>query len=268
MAPNGARFLYHGDALAFGGRVTRPYAAQIEPQAAVVLPIIGGYGNVRVDNFRFLDLVSFRSATSTVAGSEVQLDETKDAMTIVYNTLVSTTIEDLNVRDVVTADRIVARLVSEHTVVYKKGAELTPKAEVPITLVSSRFENLRVAGTEIVPRLQEALCTTPTIAALKGAAKKKALTAVGATGTVLEPPSPGESVVTSLFERPDVFPAGCSADECSWGIKIDGFGTVFLGEVILAHGTRRLTMLHIKMGSPEEADLVVGGGTGNGSTYP
>src|SRR5208282_4813183 len=91
---------YHYNAHGHGlsGRFDRPVEQLIDVQAGSSLPTIGGHGSSRVDNFRFRELVSFRAAYSHVSGSRNDADGT-------YTTLVTSTVEGLNILDVVTADR-------------------------------------------------------------------------------------------------------------------------------------------------------------------
>src|SRR6266851_5018301 len=58
-------FHYHACAHAFSGRFTRPFDHLIDVQAASSLPIIGGHGNSRVENFQFREFVSFRKGSTS-----------------------------------------------------------------------------------------------------------------------------------------------------------------------------------------------------------
>ncbi len=247
------RFLYNGSALALGGSVTRPYCDIIAPQASMVLPISGGHGSVCVDDFRFRDLISFKRAVSTTSGSHA--DEAGGNR--IYNTLVTTTIEGLNIRNVVTADRVVGKLVSEHS----------GDGEVPLHVVGTHFDNLRIAGEAVEPRAIAALFAGDTVETLHAMCKKHKAP-FGLDGKPINfEKIPAKGVLVSLFERPATLPAGCSA-EGTWGIKVPGFGTVYLGELFVTRGARSLTMIRIEMGSPEQGDVDAGIVRGNGSTYP
>src|SRR5262245_19846470 len=270
MAPQiDQRFLYHGSALGVGGFITRPFSEIIPPQAGSVLPITGGHGSTRVENFRYRDLVSFDAAFSTVSGDESE----DDAGGRVFNSLVTVTIEGLNIRQVVTADKVVARLVSRQS-----GGQ----SELPIHPVGSYFENLRVAGVKLVPTTNDVLFGCQTVAELAVECPKQARPPLDAFGQPLRlrppaartqaqggaPASFQEQVaLTSVFQRPDPLPAGCTAVG-AWGIAVPGFGTVYLGELLITHGSRRLTMIRVKMGSPEEGEVAAADVGGNGSTYP
>ncbi len=126
-APVPRTYHYHANAHVLSAQFNRPVEHLIEVQAATSLPTIGGHGNSRVENFRFQEFVSFRRGYSHVSGSKHESNET-------FTTLVTSTVEDLNILDVVTADRVVARLASSHHLDH---------AEARVNMVGSKFENLR-----------------------------------------------------------------------------------------------------------------------------
>src|SRR5882762_2441347 len=98
-------FHYHANAHAFSGHFSRPFEHQIDVQAGSVLPIIGGHGQARVENFQFREFLSFHRGYTHVSGAE----QKEDDGTLSHNTLVTSTIEGLNLLDVVTADRASSR---------------------------------------------------------------------------------------------------------------------------------------------------------------
>jgi hypothetical protein len=53
-----------------------------------------------------------------------------------------------------------------------------------------------------------------------------------------------------------------------YSIKWDGFGRIFLGEVIASDKDRRVSMIRLKMGSSAAGTATIGGGQTNGSTVP
>jgi len=55
-------FLYNGQGHALSGKIDRPIEEIIEVQAGMSLPMSGGYGSVRVENFRLKEIVSFKEA--------------------------------------------------------------------------------------------------------------------------------------------------------------------------------------------------------------
>src|SRR5690349_20950786 len=99
------KFHYHASAHALSGELTRPVQRLIEVQAGISLPSTGGAGSSSVENFRFDQVVSFKRGYSQVSGSvKRQTNKT------IHTTHATAAVENLNILDVVTADRIVARL--------------------------------------------------------------------------------------------------------------------------------------------------------------
>jgi hypothetical protein len=122
---------YHAEASALEGRLNRPVTQILYPQAAVSLSREGGYRSARVEEFRVEEVLSFRSAYTQVAGTRSL--KANHGQT----TLATAVLENFNVLDVVTADRIVAQV----------GTDYVNESYIPsITFLGTRFENLRIAG--------------------------------------------------------------------------------------------------------------------------
>ena len=84
------------EANALSGYIKRPLQAFIPPQAGVTLPPSGGFLTQRVERFRFENILACSSCSSQASSSE-------DDETGKRSVLVSTTIEGLNVLEVLTA---------------------------------------------------------------------------------------------------------------------------------------------------------------------
>jgi hypothetical protein len=125
---------YDAEATAFEGNLFVPLRQEIKPQAFVKLPTTGGYLAQRSCGYRVESLLSFESAYTQVAGNR----DVKPCYG--FHTLTTSVVEGLNVLDVVTADRVVAQISTEHPL----------DGYVPsITFLGTRFENLRIAGHKI-----------------------------------------------------------------------------------------------------------------------
>jgi hypothetical protein len=123
--------IYHAEATVLTGHLRLPLAQEIKPQAYLKLRDQGGYLSQHSSEYRVEGVVSFRSAYTQVAGN---LDSKTGHG---WNTLSTSVVEDLNVMDVVTADRVVGQISTDHP----------PSGYVPrVTFLGSRFENLRIAG--------------------------------------------------------------------------------------------------------------------------
>ncbi len=125
---------YYAKAEALSGDITLPLLQEVKPPTYVKLNERGGYHSQHVDNYRLGGIVSFRSAYTQVGGNpDTKTDHG-------WNTLATSVIEGLNVLDIVTADRIVCQISTDHPLV----------GYVPtVTFLGTRFENLRIAGHEL-----------------------------------------------------------------------------------------------------------------------
>ncbi len=248
------RFLYHGEAIAASGVIRLPFQEVIDIQASVALPMDGGYGAARVENFKYRELLSFGSAHSVVIGAYSEEDKA-------WQTLATTTIEKLDVMGVVTADRIVARITSKHP---KNGDEPS------IIPLGSSFENLRIAGVRVAVDLATDLFTklgkfTDLQRACRANPKSfEPMLMVPPDGKDLPLSKAGMAGVTLV--------RGCDYRDKAYvtknAIKVDHFGMVYLAEMYVDGNSRRLTMLRIELGCPVEGGVALGSVGGNGLPYP
>jgi hypothetical protein len=123
--------LYDAQAFALEGELHLPLRAEIKPQAYLDLSKTGGYLSQRAHDYRLEGVISFRAAYTQVAGN---LDRKPGHG---YVTLATAVLEDFNILDVVTAERVVAQVSTEHPL---DGS--TPE----ITFLGTRFDHLRIAG--------------------------------------------------------------------------------------------------------------------------
>ena len=125
------KHVYEAEAEALSGNLTLPLNQPIKPPTFVKLNKCGGYLSQHVENYRLGGAVSFRSAYTQVAGNpSTKVDHG-------YNTLATSVLEGLNILDIVTADRIVCQISTDHPL----------DGYVPtVTFLGTRIENLRIAG--------------------------------------------------------------------------------------------------------------------------
>jgi hypothetical protein len=258
MSPNPYRtFHYHACAHAFSGKFTRPFEHQIDVLAGSVLPIIGGHGQARAENFQFREFLSFKKGYSHVSGADQDDDKT-------HNTLVIASIEGLNILDIVTADRVVARLYSKH----KEG-----EREGFFTIVGSRFENLRIADCEVDVDLDFGLFKKiPTYeAAVKDFKNKGDFYKIAhdpfKTGKSIETPDANGVFLCSCVKKIKTDDCPGVEQECHW-FDVPGFGRVYLGELVIQHGQRTLTMIRFEIGSAVSGKGTAVQAFSNGRTYP
>ncbi len=219
-------FHFHALGHALSGTFHRPFDHVIPAQAATSLPSIGGHASSRVEHFQSHHFVSFRAGHSHVSGSWM------DDKTVV--TGATATLEGLNILDFITADRVVARLTSEGTQGQK---------ETHIIALGSEFDNLRIGGHPVKVTLHHDLfLKNPTHQDLT-----KAVATLKNSGRIVA--TDDGAILCSLVEKIDTNLPGVEIK--GHILRIPHFGEVSLAEVLAVAGTRTLTMIRLKLGSPD-----------------
>lgn len=123
--------VYHAEADIFKADLEQPFHEKVRPQASVKLHGESHYQFKYAPPFRLEGILSYQSGYTQVAGHCSSKPDHG------YATLTTSVIEGLNILEVLTADRIVAQISTEHPL---DGA-------VPsVSFLGTRFENLRIAG--------------------------------------------------------------------------------------------------------------------------
>jgi hypothetical protein len=149
---------FHAEAHALTGKLTLPFEQEIKKQAFVKLQgnseelLLEGEANKKLKekkapenylsqhakNFRFEGIISYSAAHTQVSGHRSKKHEGA------FVTLASSVVEDLNVLNVVTADRVVAQISTTHF----------PDVYAPkVTFLGTHFENLRIFRHRVFPKL-------------------------------------------------------------------------------------------------------------------
>jgi hypothetical protein len=248
------RMLYHADAVGASGNLTLPVQETMPIQASVCLPVIGGHGAAEVNEFRYRNILYFSWAESTVVGSYSEKDKAHGSAAMAI-------IEGLNIMDVVTCDRIVARVTTKHA-----------GNEPSIIPMGSLFENLRIAGYPITPdlaidtftqletweRLNSAHDNDPKI--------REQLNKQSFHKPVERLPTSKGIFGCTLVRDFGPLPSGLEVRD--GGIYVPHFGTVYLGEFYVSQYSRRLLMMHVDLGCSTEGCFGAGGSGGNGIPWP
>ncbi len=275
---------YDADANAIGGRIERPFDQIVPVQAPLSLPASGGFASTRSNNFNFQGLMSFRSAESKVAGSQSPRNGA-------WTTVVSTAIEGLNILNVVTADRVVAQISTEHP-----AEGYVPK----VSFVGTQFVNLRISGRVIDPVLDFGFCDPgdgreyPSQPCIEN---KSFLNKVDEQHRLMHaqqnekdnrwtryrdllqqryPPKTDSNpegagnqkrgmVLCSLVQE---LRGDCPGKTFGHVLVIPDFGRITLGELLVDHNSFHLIMLRLDLGCPVNGGVTGGDTRTNGSSYP
>ncbi len=150
MAEKSTSHYFHAEAHALTGRLKLPFVQDIKKQAFVKLEgqladlpddvrAQRNYFSQHAKNFRLEGIISYSSAHTQVAGHASDKQEGASV------TLATSVVEDLNVLNVVTADRVVAQISTTHI----------PGEPAPhVTFLGTHFENLRIARHRAEPYLK------------------------------------------------------------------------------------------------------------------
>lgn len=259
-------YIYHGDAFGVSARFEHPNKMTVPTQAQAILAPTGGEAFSSVRDFNFQDAVMFDEAMARAVGSQ-----DPDGS---YHTDASATIRNLRFLQV-HADFVNARVTSVHRVrETRKG--VIDEADVSVT--GSAIQNLIIAGQKIDLAFDtETFARFPTFESLrKGDPKRGFLYGHGSVKDAI--------VHTTIVKAIDGVPQLSAserktllndADAELSGIRyynnvvlVPHFGKIFIGEVIIERGYRRINMLRIELGCGTGGGGTVGGGGGNGGDIP
>lgn len=136
---NSSLYFHHASAFGLAGQIDRPIQKAIAPLTAVSLAPSGGHGMQSIDNYNVPGVLSCGAAYAEVGGS---LDASNNNT---YTTYATSVVENLNIWNVITADRVVSRVTVYHP--PKKSPD--DPSEPSFSIVGSHFDNLKIAGQTI-----------------------------------------------------------------------------------------------------------------------
>jgi hypothetical protein len=270
------KHIFNAEAKIIEGHLRQPLTQQIQPQAHTQLPAEGGYRYCHSRDFRIEGVLSYESAYSHVSGCKSLKSGGG------WETLSTTVIQGLNILEILTADRVVGQIITEHPLI----------GHVPtISFLGTRFENLRIAGEPVELDLDvDILGQKPendapyskdgeVLSRIENQYKRIS----GSSDLPAEMAGHYNQLASSLESTEKV---ECSLVNQAAGaysgkthghiIRIPHFGTVTLGKVKVTHsqfaaGTPQqtlveLTMIDLKLGCAIEMDGPIGGGSNNGGS--
>ena len=272
--------IFNAEASVLKGHLKLPVNQEIETQTHSKLAEKGGYFSQRSGGYRLESVISFCSSYSHVAGNR-SLKPGEG-----WHTLTTTVLEGLNVLDVLTADRVVGQMITEHPLI----------GYVPsISFLGTRFENLRIAGHPVELDIDHEIFG-PKQAVDAPYTRDRGL--LGRVSRQYERIRQHKDLPAELLERYNRLSStlgAAEAVECSlvnqaagrypgrtFGhvITIPGFGVITLMKLTVKHEepheetrvpkktTVSLTMVDLKLGCVVAGDVPVGNGSTNGGTQP
>ena len=256
-------FLFHGSAFGLAARFDHPEKVTIPTQAMAVLAPTGGEASSTVKSFQYKEAVTFDEATARVVGSQ-----DPDGS---YHTDVTATIRGLRFLQLVHADLIVARVNSIHRPRETRRGIID---ESEVTVTGSGIEGLYIAGKKLDFELDtEVFSDNATFEKLRKAKRGGMYGHAPAKETLIR-----HSVVKAIDGQPISDAERKMTRDPKYilpGVRIDGhvvwvphFGKIFIGEVIVQRGYRRINMLRMELGCGTGGGGTAGGGEGNGGEIP
>jgi hypothetical protein len=265
------------DANALGGYLEKPLQKAIPTLAPVSLPAVGGVATARSEAFTLDEIVSCSAAYTRVSGRE---NPVKDGISS-SSLLVTAVVEDLNILEVVRAERVVAQL----------SIDLSSGSALKISLAGSAFEGLWLAGKKCHPDLNEDLQkpgltwedvrgagltqgekVLPDFQKFSEDAYQWALSRhrrmspnpkKPADGDSAGQPVGGGSAQVSLVNSLSVSGFGRS---CGHVVEIPHFGRIIFGELLISRETVQLVAIRAELGCVTGGRITAccGGGGGTG----
>jgi len=145
---NGKPHYFHAEAHALKAKVESPVDTEVRPQAFVKIQgtlaeLSNGEGkrnyfSQHAKNYRLESVFSYSAAHTQVSAHKSSKDERNSV------TLATSVVENLNILNVVTADRVVAQISTTH-----RPGEYVPE----VTFLGTHFENLKIARHKVLPIL-------------------------------------------------------------------------------------------------------------------
>jgi hypothetical protein len=135
---------FHAEAHALSGELRAPVKQVIEPHVPIELnDERGGHLTRITEEVSIEGLISFKAAHTRVSGSKSLKHEA-------WVTLSTSILEGLNVFEILTADRVVAQVSTEHPLV---------NGHVPrVIFLGTKFENLRICGIPVTVHYNFGVC--------------------------------------------------------------------------------------------------------------
>ncbi len=264
------RFYFHADANALGGVITQPTQTIIPSSSSVSLAQAGGFGVSRAEKIRVDGVLSCGEAAVSVFGG---YDTGHDG----WRTLVTVSVDNLNILHAFTADRIVAQL----SVVHPASGGLPQ-----VSLAGSQYVNLKIAGVLVEPTLHlGAFGRTssdqrgdlmPTYEDFLSIAKEQHQSVIDHPEPTwlagrLAATDPSKDIVdkgSALCSLVQSVAVKAPATSYMHVIHLPDFGNIFLGELLINRSCYQLTMARIEMGCMCTGDVSVGSAFSNGRPMP
>jgi hypothetical protein len=266
MVPETRRFFFQATATAFGGRIVRPRSVVLLSDACSSVGVSGGRAESRVKARRFKPFVSIDGAATT---ADARFDDAKLAKALSEGDgheeeLVSSSLAKAMVEGITVGSK-------KRLTVVQLGAALRgqgrPGHDEPSVIISggTAARGVLIDGHPLTVELD--------LERFGELATYSEFVRAGSPGCLTDdrpaPGGPARPVLTTIVkslrwtrrEPPTARIEGHT-------VKVDDFGRIFFGEMLITGQARRLTMMRVRLGSPEGGSADFAEVQTNGSWYP
>lgn len=278
------RFVFHGNAAAYGGRIYRPKNVLITGGATSSLTVVGGTSSAKSRGAKFEGFLSVGAATTNAVGG---FDNAKQALARTHGKIAEEALT-VTTKVSVALERVVIGSQPRLSVGWVGGSMTSssgaPGDEPALRLVGrdTSIDEVEIDGYPLKITLNKRVFETfDTMSKLQAAAsdpafidetgdclfrRDAAVTTVMASPAVVRPPTMlYATLVKELRWAKNPHPTA-TIDHHS--ITIPDWGVVFFGEMLITADSRRVTMMRARLGSPTGGDFSCSEYETNGSWFP
>ena len=234
-----------------GAQIHKPFCETLDTQAATSISPTGGFSTSTATRINLRDIVRVEHASTQVAAVEERGENGS------YDTVITATVEGLNIFNQVTADRIVAHLAVKHHKQHRRTEYKT---------IGSSFENLRIGGVPVHVDVDDDDGRKYHDGGVNHCVCDPYEPEKGRFNAEFDPTGHLTTLVTGVHVQGHVkhhrIRIHCNS------IVVEDFGVVHLAEYIVTPNARYLNMLRVNLGCAVDGTVSVSGTSSNGHTVP
>lgn len=258
------RFLFHANASAYGGRIVRPKHVVVLSEASCATSVSGGRAETSAAGRQFKPFFRVGAASAVTEAGFVDREAAKQ-LTLgkgQEDALASAS----SAKAVVEKIEFGKRLVVRHLAAGLQGMG-RPREDEPAVIISgiTSARGVEIDGCTLIVEFD--------VAGLSGLPTYSAFVKAGAPGCLHSakpiPGAPSRPILTTIVKsvrwKNKVPPTAAIEGHT---VRIKEFGRVFFGEMLVEADARRLTLMRLRLGSPEGGMVDFADVQTNGSWYP
>ncbi|MEZ5318712.1 MAG: hypothetical protein R2752_15035 [Vicinamibacterales bacterium] len=256
------RYLFRANACAFGGRILRPRPVVLVSGASSSIGVSGGRAEARARATHFKPYVRIGGASTRV---EAKFDDLKAARALTEGVGQEAALATTSSAQAVVDGLLVSKRLAIRQVRASLISRSAPEQGEPDIIVGrdTAIKGLTIDGFPVTVELA--------VAAFATMATHAAFVKAGAPGCQVPPDDTDPSkpvlatIVRSLRWTRKPHPEATIEGHV---IRVPDFGRIYVGEIYITPDSRRLTLLRLRLGSPEGGMADFAEVETNGGWYP